>query len=83
VPAPDLSTLHPPLAGPLPHTTTDRLDLQRFRPDDEAVLAPVFAKPEVWRFPYGRGFSTERSPSPTIPPRCGSPNGWACEPCAR
>lgn len=61
MPAPDLSTLHPPLAGPLPDTTTDRLDLQRFRPGDEAVLARVFAKPEVWRFPYGRGFSREET----------------------
>jgi hypothetical protein len=57
VAAPERSTLHPPLAGPLPDLTTDRLDLQRFRPGDEAVLAPVSAKPEVWRFPYGRGFS--------------------------
>ncbi len=54
---PDLRALHPPIAGPLPDVTTDRLDLRRFRPGDEAVLAPVFAKPEVWRFPYGRGFT--------------------------
>jgi RimJ/RimL family protein N-acetyltransferase len=58
---PDLRTLHPPTAGPLPDVTTDRLDLRRFRPGDEAVLAPVFAKPEVWRFPYGRGCTPEET----------------------
>jgi RimJ/RimL family protein N-acetyltransferase len=61
VSAPDLSTLHPPIAGPLPDVTTDRLDLQRFRPGDQAVLAAVFAKPDVWRFPYGRGFTSEET----------------------
>jgi RimJ/RimL family protein N-acetyltransferase len=47
----------------LPDVTTDRLDLRRFQPDDLDELAVLFARPEVWRFPYGRGFTraeTER-----------------------
>ena len=43
------------MAAPLGDVVTERLDLRRFRLGDEAVLGPVFAKPEVWRFPYGRG----------------------------
>ena len=57
----DLRALHPPIAGPLPDVNSDRLDLRRFRPGDEAVLAPVFAKPEVWRFPYERGLTAEET----------------------
>jgi RimJ/RimL family protein N-acetyltransferase len=37
--------------------TTPRLDLRRFRESDLDELAAVFALDEVWRFPYGRGFS--------------------------
>jgi RimJ/RimL family protein N-acetyltransferase len=40
---------------------TERLTLRRFRPSDTDALAPVFAKPEVWRFPYGRGFTAEET----------------------
>src|SRR5579864_1574493 len=47
----------PPIAAPLPEVQTDRLDLRRFRRDDLDELAGVFAHPEVWEFPYGRGFT--------------------------
>lgn len=53
----------PPIARPLGDVVTERLDLRRFRPEDLDELAGVFAKPEVWQFPYGRGFTraeTER-----------------------
>lgn len=36
---------------------TDRLLLRRFVPGDLDELAGVFAHDEVWRFPYGRGFT--------------------------
>ena len=47
----------PNLAGPLGDVTTARLSLRRFTASDLDGLASVFAKPEVWRFPYGRGFT--------------------------
>ena len=47
----------PPIAAPLPEVQTERLDLRRFRRDDLDELAGVFAHPEVWQFPYGRGFT--------------------------
>jgi RimJ/RimL family protein N-acetyltransferase len=53
----------PALLAPLPDVTTDRLVLRRFHESDLDELASVFAKPQVWRFPYGRGFTraeTER-----------------------
>jgi len=34
---------------------TDRLELRQFRDTDVDALAAVFAKPDVWRYPYGRG----------------------------
>jgi len=40
---------------------TKRLFLRRFEPADLSALAEVFAKPEVWKFPYGRGFSREET----------------------
>jgi len=45
----------PPIARPLGAARTPRLDLRPIGPGNEALLAPVFAKLEVWRFPYGRG----------------------------
>jgi RimJ/RimL family protein N-acetyltransferase len=36
---------------------TERLHLRRFREDDLDALSVVFAKPEVWKFPYGRGMT--------------------------
>lgn len=47
----------PPIAAPLGDVTTARLDLRRFERGDLDELAALFAEPEVWRFPYGRGFS--------------------------
>jgi RimJ/RimL family protein N-acetyltransferase len=47
----------PPIAAPLGDVTTARLDLRRFRASDLDELAAVFARDEVWRFPYGRGFT--------------------------
>jgi RimJ/RimL family protein N-acetyltransferase len=47
----------PPIAAPLPDVRTERLDLRRFDRADVDELAEVFAQPEVWRFPYGRGFT--------------------------
>jgi RimJ/RimL family protein N-acetyltransferase len=36
---------------------TRRLRLRRFQPADLDALSTIFEKPEVWRFPYGRGFT--------------------------
>ena len=47
----------PNLGGPLGDVTTARVSLHRFVAGDLDGLAAVFAKPEVWRFPYGRGFT--------------------------
>ena len=47
----------PIIAGRIEGAVTPRLEL---RPIDEGVteaLAAVFAKPEVWMFPFGRGLS--------------------------
>ncbi|MGZ4795512.1 MAG: GNAT family N-acetyltransferase [Acidimicrobiia bacterium] len=54
-------SLAPPLRQALPDVRTDRLDLRRFRLEDTDRLVPVFAKPEVWRFPFGRGFDREET----------------------
>jgi RimJ/RimL family protein N-acetyltransferase len=54
-------SLSPTTLAPLPDVTTERLVLERFRPRDENELARVFANPEVWRFPYGRGLSREET----------------------
>jgi RimJ/RimL family protein N-acetyltransferase len=51
----------PPTAAPLPDVATDRLDLRRFQRDDLDELAALFAQTEVWRFPYGRGFTREET----------------------
>ena len=40
---------------------TARLRLREWRPDDLEALTSVFAQPEVWYFPYRRGFTTEES----------------------
>lgn len=49
--------LAPPIKAPLGSVETARLRLRRFEPTDLDGLAEVFAKPEVWRFPYGRAFT--------------------------
>lgn len=48
---------YPVVASKLPDVETDRLILRRFKPSDAPALRLVFAKPEVWMYPYGRGFS--------------------------
>jgi RimJ/RimL family protein N-acetyltransferase len=48
---------HPPVARPLGDVATERLRLRRMEPGDVDHLAPVFAKEDVWRFPYGRGLT--------------------------
>jgi RimJ/RimL family protein N-acetyltransferase len=50
-------SLAPPVAAPLPDVVTDRLDLRRFDLADLDELAELFAHVEVWRYPYGRGFT--------------------------
>ncbi len=45
------------MAAPLPDVVTDRLDLRRFDAADLDELAELFAEVELWRFPYGRGFT--------------------------
>ena len=40
---------------------TERLLLRRWREDDLDPLAAIFAKPEVWRFPFQRGFSRDET----------------------
>lgn len=53
-----MSAFRPPtIAAPLGDVSTDRLELRRFSDDDLDELAVVFAKPEIWQFPYGRGFT--------------------------
>ena len=47
----------PPIAAPLGPASSERLLLRPFRVEDVDELAKVFARPEVWRFPYGRAFS--------------------------
>jgi RimJ/RimL family protein N-acetyltransferase len=58
VPTPDQA---PPIAGPLGNITTERLSLHAFQRVDLEELSEVFAQPEVWRFPFGRGFSREET----------------------
>lgn len=53
--------LHPPIAGPMGDVLTERLELRRFQDGDVDRLAPVFAKVEVWRFPYGRPFTRDET----------------------
>jgi RimJ/RimL family protein N-acetyltransferase len=53
--------LHPPVAAPLGDVSTERLHLQRFRPEHLDGLADVFSHREVWKFPYGRGFTREET----------------------
>ena len=41
--------------------STERLHLRRWSAADLPALEAVFAKPEVWWFPFRRGFSTEET----------------------
>jgi RimJ/RimL family protein N-acetyltransferase len=45
----------------LPDVQTQRLELRRFHAGDLDNLAEVFAKPEVWKFPYGRGLNRDET----------------------
>lgn len=45
----------------MPDVTTERLILRRFHESDLDALAQVFASPEVWRFPYGRGLTRDET----------------------
>lgn len=40
---------------------TDRLRIRDWTLDDLEFLVEMFAKPEVWRFPFGRGLSREET----------------------
>jgi len=40
---------------------TPRLRLRRWRADDLGALAEIFAKEEVWRFPFGRGLTPDET----------------------
>src|SRR5688500_7041667 len=51
----------PPTGGPLGDGTTRRLGLRRVRAARRDELIGVFAHDEVWRFPYGRGFTREET----------------------
>jgi len=46
----------PVVTGRLGRVVTDRLELQPIDEKSVTALAPVFAKPEVWKYPYGRAF---------------------------
>jgi RimJ/RimL family protein N-acetyltransferase len=52
-----LGSYSPPVAGRLGAVTTARLDLTPIDSDSADLLAPVFAKEEVFRFPFGRGLT--------------------------
>ena len=51
----------PETAAPLGAVQTDRLQLRRFEATDLDGLADVFAKREVWEFPYGRAFTRDET----------------------
>ena len=40
---------------------TPRLRLRQWNRDDVVALAEVFAKPEVWQFPFGRGLAADET----------------------
>lgn len=42
---------------------TARLRLRSWTDDDLAPLSEIFAKAEVWRYPFGRGFTAEETES--------------------
>jgi RimJ/RimL family protein N-acetyltransferase len=52
-----LLTASPPVAAPLTGVTTDRLDLRPIDKQSVALLEPVFAKLEVFRYPFNRAFT--------------------------
>ena len=57
-----VSKFHAPdITAPLGEVHTARMHLRRFTTTDLDGLADVFAKPEVWEFPYGRGFTRDEA----------------------
>jgi RimJ/RimL family protein N-acetyltransferase len=40
---------------------TNRLRIRDWTADDLSALAEIFARPEVWRYPFGRGLSLEET----------------------
>lgn len=52
---------HPPVVHPLGDVTTERLELRKPDPGDLDALATVFAKYEVWKFPYDRPWTREET----------------------
>lgn len=40
---------------------TERLLLRYWTPGDLPALVEIFAKPEVWRYPFGRGWTAEET----------------------
>lgn len=57
----DGKSSYPDIAAPLADVETERLRLRRFLPSDADFLAPIFEKPEVWMYPYGRGFTRKET----------------------
>ncbi len=55
--------LPPPIEAGLGDIDTQRLHLRKFRLTDLDALSRVFAKPEVWRFPFGRGLTRSETES--------------------
>jgi RimJ/RimL family protein N-acetyltransferase len=58
---PEAKRSAPEIVAPLGNKDTERLILRRFGAADLDDLAAIFAKPEVWRFPYGRAFTREET----------------------
>lgn len=56
---PEVSPYAPPVVAPrIPgKLVTDRLLLRRWMPGDLEALSELFALPEVWEFPFGRGLT--------------------------
>lgn len=62
---------------------TDRLVLRLWDWEDLAPLTAVFAKPEVWRFPFDRGFTAKETADflerALVKQDAGTPTPWAAE----
>ena len=49
------------MAGMDAEVLTPRLRIRHWRRDDLAALTEIFAKPEVWHYPFGRGLRAEET----------------------
>lgn len=56
-----LASLAPPTAGRLGRLPTARLELTPIDTSALDALASIFAKEEVWRYPFGRGFRPDET----------------------